>query len=371
MATQVEVLARRRGRAAARRWIKTHPWRRYREQVLVVAFYAAVVLTGAAVVQWPLDVPTVALAPWIVLAALFLSVRALRVLYVIVSIYLLGAAFLLWDASPFGVIVVVGLAALMVMMFVLAISRARLGISGFTGENMLVDLRDRLARAAQLPPLPAGWTADHAVQSAFGEVFSGDFLVGALTEGGRHLQVVLVDVSGKGRQAGSRSLHLSGALSGLLGSVPVDEFLPAANAFLIRQRWDEGFASAVHLDLDLTSGDYSIGRAGHPPPARFHGGQGHWRMVRGVHGPILGVLPSATFVRARGTLAVGDALLFYSDGVVESPSGDLIDGVDRMLGVASRALIASDSGRGFALTICGAAPAGTSDDRAVFILRRD
>ena len=75
---------------------------------------------------------------------------------------------------------------------------------------MLVDLRDRLRTQGELPPLPEGWGAELAVLSAYGDSFSGDFLVTSKT--GPVLELVLVDVSGKGIAAGTRSLLLSGAL---------------------------------------------------------------------------------------------------------------------------------------------------------------
>lgn len=91
-----------------------------------------------------------------------------------------------------------------------------------------------------------------------GQSFSGDFVVAARTNGGRTLEAVLTDVSGKGMDAGSRALLLSGAFGGLLGSLPPHGFLPAANGYLLRQDWDEGFATSIHLVLDLESGDYEL-----------------------------------------------------------------------------------------------------------------
>ena len=67
-------------------------------------------------------------------------------------------------------------------------------------------------------------------------------------------EVVLVDVSGKGIAAGTRSLLLSGAFGGLLGAMPYDRFLPAANSYLLRQHWDEGFATAAHASINLRHG---------------------------------------------------------------------------------------------------------------------
>ena len=99
---------------------------------------------------------------------------------------------------------------------------------------------------------------------AGGGPFAGDFVVSALRDDGRRLELALVDVSGKGVDAGTRALLLSGALGGLLGSVRPDGFLPAANRYLDRQEWDEGFATAVHLVLDLVDGQL-LGRVGRPP----------------------------------------------------------------------------------------------------------
>ena len=91
---------------------------------------------------------------------------------------------------------------------------------------------------------------------------------------GTRLEVVVVDVSGKGEQAGTRSLLLSGAFGGLLSALPPAEFLPAANDYLLRQDWEEGFATAIHLHLDLATGDFEIRTAGHPPAVQLHAGSG-------------------------------------------------------------------------------------------------
>ena len=126
---------------------------------------------------------------------------------------------------------------------------------------MFVDLRDRLRAFGELPELPGGWHAETAVESAYGQSFSGDFVVATRSPDGRWFEVVLVDVSGKGVQAGTRSLLLSGALGGLLGEQEPNRFLTAANNYLLRQKWDEGFATAVHVSIDLATGDYTIGSA--------------------------------------------------------------------------------------------------------------
>lgn len=150
---------------------------------------------------------------------------------------------------------------------VLAQFRARVGVPWRRGGTMLFDLRERIRVQSALPRLPEGWHREMALRPAGGQSFSGDFVVAARTHGGRTLEVVLTDVSGKGMDAGSRALLLSGAFGGLLGSLPPHGFLPAANGYLLRQDWDEGFATSIHLVLDLESGDYELLSAGHPPPS--------------------------------------------------------------------------------------------------------
>jgi serine phosphatase RsbU (regulator of sigma subunit) len=215
--------------------------------------------------------------------------------------------------------IVLLLAATGLLAWFLARSRWRLGLNGtMGGGSMLVDLRDRLRFQGELPSLPPGWHAEAVLRAAYAESFSGDFLVAARPDGGRHLEVALVDVSGKGAAAGTRALLLSGAFGGLLGAMPADRFLQAANAYLLRQHWDEGFATAVHLDLDLDTGRYQVSSAGHPPVAQFRAGSGRWVLGRQAGGPVLGVLDAVEFEGVTGRLDRGDALLLYTDGVTEA-----------------------------------------------------
>jgi serine phosphatase RsbU (regulator of sigma subunit) len=268
---------------------------------------------------------------------------------------------------PRRILVMLSFVAVMAMMYLAAQSRALVGTRGFGADRMFAELRDRIAKVGRVPPLPDGWRAWSCIRSAHGDRFSGDFIVAHLSPSGHRLEIVLVDVSGKGTRAGTRSLLLSGALGGLLGSVPPGDFLRAANEYLVRQGWEEGFATAVHLDLDLRTGDYSIANAGHPSPARYTSGRARWTVLEGARGPLLGVVPGALFPRQSGHLDSGDALLFYSDGVIESRGRDLVDGIDRMLGVAAVSVLGEGD---VARDVCESARSGQDDDRAALAVRR-
>ena len=184
--------------------------------------------------------------------------------------------------------------------------RSRLGVAGALGESMLVDLRDRIMSQGMLPALPPGWYAESALRSAGGTPFAGDFVVASRPGMGGRLELCVCDVSGKGEEAGTRALLLTGAFGGLLTSLPPAEFLPAANEYLLRQHWIEGFATAIHITIDLESGDFELRSAGHPPAAQLRAGSGRW-LVHESEGPVLGIIEDAEFLAVRGRLDRGDA----------------------------------------------------------------
>ena len=309
----------------------------------------------------------VSLLALVVLAGGFLlSVRSLLLLDVVVTAVVLLDVVRVPDVSTGAILVVAGTAA---MVHLLARSRGRLGVQGTRGVSMLVDLRDRLTAQGEMPALPEGWAAEVVLRSAGGASFSGDFLVATLNDNGDHLEVALVDVSGKGVDAGTRALLLSGAFGGLLGSVPHEEFLPATNRYLIRQHWEEGFATVAHVVIDLATGEYVVSVAGHPPAVHFSAGSGHWRISEASEGPLLGIFPDAKFVSERGRLARGDALLMFTDGLIEKPGQDIDVGIDKLLGEAERLVT-----RGFrhgARKLIDRVAAAHNDDRAVVLVWRE
>lgn len=250
----------------------------------------------------------------------------------------------------------------------LAQFRSRVGVPWRRGGTMLFDLRERLRWQSQIPQLPDDWHAEMALRPAGGQSFSGDFVVAARTGGGRVLEAVLTDVSGKGMDAGSRALMLSGAFGGLLGSLPPHEFLPAANGYLLRQEWEEGFATSVHLVLDLDTGEYELLSAGHLPGMHLVSGAGRWE-EKAAEGPLLGVYEGAKFEGVRGVLRSGDVLMLFTDGLVEAPDRDLTEGVDRLVGEAER--LVAHGFRGAAWRLIEAVAKDVNDDRALLLICRD
>jgi hypothetical protein len=255
--------------------------------------------------------------------------------------------------------------ALALLIMVTSFRRSRLGVSMPRGESMFVDLRDRISKQGILPALPAGWHVESEVRSAGGTGFAGDFIVARRSKDDR-LDLVVVDVSGKGVEAGARSLFLSGAFNGIVSALPGAQFLPAANAYLMGQDWAEGFATAIHLHLDLRTGEFELRKAGHPPAVWLHAGSGRWAVLNS-DGPALGLIEDATFEVVRGRLLGGDGLLLFTDGLVETNRRDIGLGMDRLAGLGER-LLAKGFDGGARMLIDSMEQ--TNDDRALVVVHR-
>ncbi|WP_441250888.1 PP2C family protein-serine/threonine phosphatase [Kitasatospora sp. McL0602] len=247
--------------------------------------------------------------------------------------------------------------------------RTRLGLRGTRGDSMLLELAERTRALGRLPVQLLDWQFHRALAPVSGDFFSGDFVLSSQRPERDLLEVVLVDVSGKGSRAAARSMHLSGALAMLLGSVPPESFLPRANDYLCRLDWEDEFATAVHLALRPSSGEYRLFHAGHPPTAHYRrAAGGSWRLLEDG-GPALGILPGASFPAAAGRLDHGDGLLLYSDGLVEVPGEDIDAGIARLL-VAAGPLLRYGSPADPAAELLRTVAATVADDRTVVVVRR-
>ncbi|WP_323791305.1 PP2C family protein-serine/threonine phosphatase [Nocardioides sp.] len=333
---------------------------------LAAAMGAFAALVAAMVIVFPTVTPFSTLLIPIVVGSLLLGPRALPPFVLFVLAMLAVSLFNQTELTSRTL----GAAAVQVVIGLIVIAasrrRSRLGVAGLRGESMFVDLRDRILNQGAIPDLPSGWVVESALHSAGGTAFAGDFIVATRSADGALIQLVVVDVSGKGEEAGPRALLLSGAFGGLLGALPPEGFLPAANDYVLRQDWPEGFASAIHLCVDLRTGNYEVRSAGHPPAAHRASGTGRWSVLR-TEGPVLGLMPEARFNCVRGHLDSGDAVLLYTDGMVEDPHRDIDLGIDRMLGAAESMLRGSFIGAAERLATSLGSP---GDDRAMMVVHR-
>ena len=308
--------------------------------------------------------PLTAYFVWLLVGMLLLRFVPLALLAVVTSVVAIVA---MWHDGPIegARITVIATLLLSVALILFQSSRQRSGLPVTLSELMLSELRDRLQAQGVIPPLPEGWEAQSAMLSSHGVGYAGDFFVADLVDE-RRLEMVLVDVCGKGVAVGPQALQFAGALGGLLGALPPHELFDAANKFLLRQHSDESFATAVHVVIDLVDGRYTITSAGHPPALRWDNEAGAW-VVDNARGTALGILPDPELHDSEGQLPPGGALLFYTDGVIESHSRDLDIGIAWLQETAREAVAPGFPGA--ARRIISQVGRGR-DDRAVLILSR-
>lgn len=337
-----------------------------RERCLFVLLCAVTAALFAVLITAPGLLPTSALTLLVVPAALVLG-RGRFLAYstlVVAGVLTTGLSRVAADEAVGSLAVT--LATIPLLGFLLR-GRFALGMAGSRPEHLLIELHDRLARSMRLPDLPCGWGAQACTEPAAGQAFGGDVVVSVRT--GDLLEVTMVDVSGNGLDAAARATQLTGAVGALLGSVPPEEFLERANEYVIRQGWVDGFATVVHLALDLTTGEYTLARAGHPAPMVREGGTGRWSLLEGSSQVPLGVVPDVRFPRRAGVLAPGDGMVLYSDGVVESRTSAGVSAITRLQRVAARG-VAQHGFDTLAARLASSAPS-EAEDRTVVVVWRN
>ena len=347
--------------------------------IVVLAMPAMPLTTGWSVLAGGSLAAVVAVAVVVVASSLLLlSLRALLGLLAVAAgclgLVLVSAVLGLpaGRLSESGVLLAAGTVLVGAVAALRARRRDRLGLRQVSAETVLAMIRDRAVVQARLPAVPSGWHVDIQQRPAHRAALSGDFVANRLVDEGHGqvLHLAVIDVAGRGIAAGPRALLLSGAVGGLLGSVPPEQFLAATNDYLARQQWSVGLASAIYLRLDLTTGEYRIRVAGHPPALHYRPGQASpWR-TSAAAGTVLGVLPAPAGVQDCGVLQPGEALFLYTDGLVEDRGRDLEAGtrqlMDRVEALAGR----RPDGAGLAGLLIEQLPGTVDDDRTLVVIQR-
>jgi PAS domain S-box-containing protein len=224
---------------------------------------------------------------------------------------------------------------------------------------------------AELPDIPGIEAAARFRPTGQGNEVGGDFY-DLFESGGRGWTVVMGDVCGKGPDAAA----VTALARYTLRAAAMRERLPSRslallNEAMLRQRDDRRFCTVAYAYLEPMSEGARIGFAsgGHPLPLLLRA-DGSVQAV-GAPGSLLGVLPDPTFEDRSLSLAPGDALVFYTDGVIEGRGSN---GPLDEAGLAQ--LVASCAGDGadaIAARVEDAAVAAQDgsprDDIAVLVLR--
>ena len=143
----------------------------------------------------------------------------------------------------------------------------------------------------------------------------GDFFT--VEEVGGSVILALGDICGHGLAAGMWTTHLVGLIGAqtVLSSMP-EEIVTGVNRDLCRRSPASPFASLFLARLDPVTGNLDYCSAGHPPALLLRADGQMESLFEG--GPLVGVVPEASFERGNVGLRAGDILLAYSDGILES-----------------------------------------------------
>ena len=138
-----------------------------------------------------------------------------------------------------------------------------------------------------------------------------------LLQGGDHLGVAIGDVSGKGMPAALLMANLQASLHGqVLHPSSVAEVVGRVNDLLVRSTDPHMFATFFYGLLDLNGGTFTCTNAGHNPPLVLRN-SGELETL-GIGGLLLGMLPDQVYRQEVVTLAPGEVVVLYTDGITEA-----------------------------------------------------
>jgi sigma-B regulation protein RsbU (phosphoserine phosphatase) len=207
----------------------------------------------------------------------------------------------------------------------IAIENALLHRSAIERERVTQELAVAQRIQAHLVPDrdPECDTIEFSGSTVASAEIGGDFY-DYVTLDARHLGLAIGDVCGKGIPAAllMAGLQSSFRIEAERGGSPA-EVLAAMNQRILSVSEQDRFVCFFYGVLDLVSRQIVYSNAGLDPPILVRAAGRVERLRHG--GPALGVVPAARFDEGRVSLASGDTLALYTDGLIEpateAPSG--------------------------------------------------
>ncbi len=211
----------------------------------------------------------------------------------------------------------------------LSVEQARLHRVESRGQRMERELQQ--ARQIQMSLLPNGYPQvagyDFAAAYESAREIGGDLYDFIEWPGDpKRVGLLIADVSGKGTAAALFMAHSRAMIRGAAQTQPGPAAtLAAANVQIARDNHAMLFVSAFYAVMDAPSGRLTFANAGHNVPiVRRADGRVEEAIARGM---VLGIMDDMTYDEATTTLAEGDMIVLYTDGITEAMNarGELFD----------------------------------------------
>ena len=206
-------------------------------------------------------------------------------------------------------------------------------------DKILIEEELAVARRIQrqfLPKtLPQTRRFDLAALNVQSRQVGGDYYDLVPLGDGRYL-VVIVDVAGKGVPAALLASMVQASIRTQADDgKPVRHVMSRLNRLVYEATPEDRFATCVLARLDGVDLTVSFSNAGHNFPIVLHAAGG-WRYLE-EGGIPLGITPGADYPHSETSLAPGDAILLYTDGITDARNRDGEDyGEDRLLRLVER-----------------------------------
>ena len=158
----------------------------------------------------------------------------------------------------------------------------------------------------------------------------GDFYDILMLEGD-HLGLAIADVSDKGVPASLFMMSSRTLLKGTaIGINEPGKVLGDVNDLLYEDNDAAMFVTVIYAIYSPATGEFTYANGGHNPPLIVHS-DGTSTLLPLIGGIALGIAPGMKFPQETMTLAPGDTLLLYTDGVTEAMNSDREEfGMDRL-----------------------------------------
>ncbi len=192
-------------------------------------------------------------------------------------------------------------------------------------HDQLISIRQDLQTAREIqqailpkvfPPFPERREFDVYGEMMAAREVGGDFFDFFMIDSTR-LGLVIGDVSGKGVPAAifmavSRTLIRATGMKGIAAA----ECISYANSLLCNESVSGMFVTVFYAILNVQTGQLEYVNAGHNPPYLISGGE--LKKVPMTGGTVLGFLDDIEFRTGNLTMAPGDVLYLYTDGITEA-----------------------------------------------------